>query len=69
MEAYLEANLWGDPAQIRERLEKRRELIGDFQVNGVFSFQSLPYDVVKENMKLFAEEAGPTLKGWDPRSN
>ncbi len=64
MDGFLEANLWGDPAQIRDRLEKRRELIGDFEVNGVFSYQSLPFDMVAQNMTLFVDEVGPTLKGW-----
>lgn len=64
IDGFLEANLWGDPAQIRDRLEKRRELIGDFEVNGVFSYQSLPFDVVAQNMTLFVDEVGPTLKGW-----
>ena len=27
-EAFLEANLWGDPAMIRDKMEQRREIIG-----------------------------------------
>lgn len=64
LESFLEANLWGDPISIKEKLERRRDLIGDFQVNGVFSFQSLPYDLVEKSMRLFAEKVGPMLKEW-----
>ena len=62
---FLEANLAGDPAMIREKLEKRRELIGDFETSGCFSYSSMPYDRVRSSMKLFAEEVGPMLHGWE----
>ncbi len=62
---FLEANLAGDPSMIREKLEKRRELIGDFETSGCFSYSSMPYDRVRSSMKLFAEEVGPMLHGWE----
>lgn len=65
LEGFLEANLWGTPAMIQEKLHKRREAIGEFSVNGVFSYQSLPYDYVEKNMNMFAESVGPVLKSWD----
>jgi alkanesulfonate monooxygenase SsuD/methylene tetrahydromethanopterin reductase-like flavin-dependent oxidoreductase (luciferase family) len=64
-EGFLQANLWGDPAMIREKLEARRELIGDFETSGCFSYSSIPYDHVRASMKLFAEEVGPMLHGWE----
>ncbi len=64
IEEYLAANLWGTPDMILEKLRERREFIGDFEVNGVFSYMSLPYDKVESCMRLFAKEVGPELKSW-----
>ncbi len=64
-EAFLEANLWGDPAMIRDKMQQRRETIGDFETSGIFSYQSIPYDEVRKSMTLFAEEVGPMLKSWE----
>lgn len=64
MDGFLDANLWGDPAMLRDKLEKRRATIGAFTVNGIFSYQSLPFDWVESNMRLFADEVGPLLKSW-----
>ncbi len=64
-DGFLEANLWGDPAMIRDKMQQRREIIGDYETSGIFSFQSLPYDEVKKMMRLFAEEVGPMIHGWD----
>ncbi len=66
VEDFLSANLWGTPDMILVKLRKRRELIGDFEVNGAFSYQSIPYDQVEQSMKLFAKEVGPEIKSWKP---
>jgi hypothetical protein len=66
VEDFLSANLWGTPDMILAKLRKRRELIGDFEVNGAFSYQSIPYDQVEQCMKLFAKEVGPEIKSWKP---
>ena len=64
VEDFLSANLWGTPDMILAKLRKRREQIGDFEVNGAFSYQSLPYDQVEQGMKMFAKEVGPEVKSW-----
>jgi alkanesulfonate monooxygenase SsuD/methylene tetrahydromethanopterin reductase-like flavin-dependent oxidoreductase (luciferase family) len=64
IEDFLRANLWGDPDMIIQKLQKRREVIGDFEVNGVFSYQSLPFDQVERSMRLFAKEVAPEIKSW-----
>lgn len=66
VEDFLSANLWGTPDMILAKLRKRRELIGDFEVNGAFSYQSIPYDQVESCMKLFGKEVGPEIKSWKP---
>ncbi len=46
-------------------MQQRREIIGDYETSGIFSFQSLPYDEVIQMMRLFAEEVGPMIHGWE----
>ena len=53
---------------ISATLRHRREVIGDFEVNGAFSYYSLPYDDVEQNMRLFAKEVAPEIKSWQPRA-
>ncbi|MGE0827491.1 MAG: LLM class flavin-dependent oxidoreductase [Candidatus Binatia bacterium] len=67
IEDFLSANLWGTPDMLVAKLRERRELIGDFEVNGAFSYQSLPYDQVEACMRLFAKEVGPEIKSWQPQ--
>ena len=66
---FIEANLWGTPDRIVEKLRKRREVIGDFEVNGCFSYQSLPYDEVEKCMRLFARTAGQEIHSWTPKTS
>jgi hypothetical protein len=67
LEDFLGANLWGTPDTLVQKLRERREVIGDFELNGVFSYQSVPYDQVERSMRLFAKEVGPEIKSWQPR--
>ena len=69
VEGFLNANLWGSPDMLLKKLEQRREIIGDFEVIGCFSYQSQPYDQVARCMQLFAKEVGPELKSWTPQTN
>jgi alkanesulfonate monooxygenase SsuD/methylene tetrahydromethanopterin reductase-like flavin-dependent oxidoreductase (luciferase family) len=64
VEDFLSANLWGDPDMLVAKLRKRRELIGDFEVNGCFSYQSQPFEQVESCMRLFAKEVAPEVKSW-----
>jgi hypothetical protein len=67
LEEFLNANLWGTPDTIIAKLHKRRSVVGDFEVNGAFSFQSQPFDQVENCMRLFAKEVGPEIKSWKPQ--
>ena len=66
---FIEVNLWGTPDMIVEKLRKRREVIGDFEVNGSFSYHSLPYDEVEKCMRLFARTAGQEIHSWTPKTS
>ncbi len=67
VEGFLNANLWGNPDMLLKKLARRREIIGDFEVIGCFSYQSQPYQQVERCMQLFAREVGPELKSWTPQ--
>ncbi len=68
IEEFISSNLWGTPDMIAAKLRHRREVIGDFEVNGAFSYDSIPYADVEENMRLFAKEVAPEIKSWQPRT-
>jgi alkanesulfonate monooxygenase SsuD/methylene tetrahydromethanopterin reductase-like flavin-dependent oxidoreductase (luciferase family) len=68
LEEFINSNLWGTPDRIMATLRRRREMIGDFEVNGAFSYDSIPYEDVEANMRLFAKEIGPEVKSWKPQA-
>lgn len=68
IEEFISSNLWGTPDMILATLRHRREVIGDFEVNGAFSYYSLPYADVEQNMRLFAKEVAPEVKSWQPQA-
>ncbi|MSQ48592.1 MAG: LLM class flavin-dependent oxidoreductase [Deltaproteobacteria bacterium] len=68
IEEFISSNLWGTPDMIAAKLRRRREVIGDFEVNGAFSYFNLPFTDVEQNMRLFAKEVAPEVKSWQPRA-
>ena len=68
IEEFISSNLWGTPDMISATLRHRREVIGDFEVNGAFSYYNLPYEDVEQSMRLFAKEVAPEIKSWQPRA-
>jgi len=68
IEEFIKSNLWGTPDMISATLRHRREVIGDFEVNGAFSYYSIPYEDVEKNMRLFAKEVAPEVKSWQPQA-
>jgi alkanesulfonate monooxygenase SsuD/methylene tetrahydromethanopterin reductase-like flavin-dependent oxidoreductase (luciferase family) len=61
---YLQVQSWGAPATILRKLAQRRELIGDFELNLIVRYGSLPVDSVESSLRLFATEVLPELKRW-----
>ncbi len=64
IDSYIDANLWGDPARIIDKLRERRELIGDFDLAVSLGYAGLPYDDVYASRKLFVEQVMPEIKTW-----
>jgi alkanesulfonate monooxygenase SsuD/methylene tetrahydromethanopterin reductase-like flavin-dependent oxidoreductase (luciferase family) len=65
LETYVEAQAWGTPQQILDRLEKRRAILGDFEVNICPSFSALTFEEIERSLRLFTREVMPELRDWD----
>ena len=61
-EMYLGVQAWGTPAQILERIEARRELLGDFDLTCCFRYAGLSVEDAERSMRTFAAEVLPVLR-------
>jgi alkanesulfonate monooxygenase SsuD/methylene tetrahydromethanopterin reductase-like flavin-dependent oxidoreductase (luciferase family) len=59
---YIAGNMIGTPEELVEHHLRRKELVGDYSMLANFSFGGLPYEVVYEQAKLFADKVLPKLK-------
>jgi len=64
-EAFVNAQDWGTPNRILERIERRRAVLGDMEVSVVTSYGGMPYADVERSMRLFSEKVMPELRSWD----
>jgi alkanesulfonate monooxygenase SsuD/methylene tetrahydromethanopterin reductase-like flavin-dependent oxidoreductase (luciferase family) len=64
LETYVEAQAWGTPRQILDRLERRREILGDFEINVCASFSALTLEEIERSLRLFARKVMPELREW-----
>ena len=60
---YISGNMIGTPEDLVEHHRVRKEMVGDYEMLANFSFGGLPYDLVYEQLKLFADKVLPDLKG------
>jgi hypothetical protein len=60
---YVAGNMIGTPEDLVEHHHIRREMVGDYEMLTNFSFGGLPYELVYEQLKLFADKVMPDLKG------
>ncbi|HSD11250.1 MAG TPA: hypothetical protein VLF14_09710, partial [Candidatus Binatia bacterium] len=67
LETYVEAQAWGTPQQILDRLERRRAILGDFEINICVSFSALTFEEIERSVRLFARKVMPELRKWDVR--
>ena len=64
-DGYVEGQAWGTPQQMLERLESRREIIGDFDVLIIPRFAGMPFEVAQRTVETFAKEVMPELRSWN----
>jgi alkanesulfonate monooxygenase SsuD/methylene tetrahydromethanopterin reductase-like flavin-dependent oxidoreductase (luciferase family) len=60
---YIGANLIGTPEEMLEQHLARTELVGEYHMLANFSFGGMPYELVYEQAKRFADKIMPKLKG------
>jgi alkanesulfonate monooxygenase SsuD/methylene tetrahydromethanopterin reductase-like flavin-dependent oxidoreductase (luciferase family) len=60
---YIAGNLIGTPEELVEHHLIRKELVGDYEIMANFSFGGLPYELIYEQARLFADKVMPKLKG------
>jgi alkanesulfonate monooxygenase SsuD/methylene tetrahydromethanopterin reductase-like flavin-dependent oxidoreductase (luciferase family) len=65
--AYVDCQSWGTPQQILDRLERRRGVVGDFELSVCVKFSGMAYDVAERSMRLFASTVLPELHAARPR--
>lgn len=60
---YIGGNLIGTPEELVEHHLVRKKMVGDYSILANFSFGGLPYELVYEQAKRFADKVLPKLKG------
>jgi len=58
---YIGANLIGTPEELWEKHLARTALVGDYEIVANFSFGGMPYELVYDQMKRFADRIMPKL--------
>jgi len=61
IEAYTSLQAWGTPDQIIDRVQRRRETVGDYEQAVICRYGSMTFDQVKASTSLFADEVLPAL--------
>ena len=60
---YIGGNMIGTPEELVEHHLIRKEMVGDYEILANFSFGGLPYELVYQQAKLWADKVMPKLKG------
>jgi hypothetical protein len=63
-EAFVDVNTWGTPQQILEKLESRKQALGDFDLTVQISYGGMTLENAEKSMRLFADKVLPELQSW-----
>ena len=61
---YLAAQTWGTPEQILEKIQARRDALGDYDILLAMRFAGTPWEVTERSVRTFGELVIPELKRW-----
>ena len=61
---FVDINTYGTPTQILEKLDARRQQIGDFDLTVQISYGGLTQKDAEGSLRLFAEQVLPELQSW-----
>jgi len=62
--AYMDAQAWGTPKMVLEKLEHWRNVVGDFDLIWGFRAAGISYDDANNSQRLVAEKVLPVIKQW-----
>jgi len=62
--AYCSVNSWGTPERMLEELTRRRELIGEFELNLIPYYGGMSVEEAEASLRLFGEQVLPVIQGW-----
>jgi alkanesulfonate monooxygenase SsuD/methylene tetrahydromethanopterin reductase-like flavin-dependent oxidoreductase (luciferase family) len=62
--AYCAVQTWGTPDAILEKLRRRRELVGDFELTMIVNYGGMPFEEAERSIRLFAKEVLPEIRRW-----
>jgi alkanesulfonate monooxygenase SsuD/methylene tetrahydromethanopterin reductase-like flavin-dependent oxidoreductase (luciferase family) len=68
IEAFIEAQAWGTPEQIIEKMRHRVEVAGDISALFGVSYAGMPYGKVQESLELLGTKVVPELKKLTPKN-
>jgi alkanesulfonate monooxygenase SsuD/methylene tetrahydromethanopterin reductase-like flavin-dependent oxidoreductase (luciferase family) len=63
LQEYIDSNLPFTPGEMLEKLQERREIVGNYDLSVNFTYGSMPYEDVFHQARLFADKVLPRLKG------
>jgi hypothetical protein len=63
-EAFVDINTWGTPQEILEKLESRRNTLGDLDLTVQISYGGMSQENAEKSMRLFAQKVLPELQSW-----
>jgi hypothetical protein len=61
---FVDINTWGTPNQILEKMEKRRRVLGDFDLTIQVSYGGMKQADAERSIRLFAQKVLPELQSW-----
>lgn len=61
---YLAAQTWGTPEQILEKIQARRDVLGDYDLLLCMRFAGTPWETTERSVRTFGEEVIPVLRSW-----
>lgn len=61
---YVANQATGTPQQILDKLDKRRQVLGDFEWNMMLSYGGMSFEDVHKSMRTLGEKVLPEVKSW-----
>jgi len=60
--AFIDQAAWGTPKEVVEKIQARREIIGDYSIMLSPTWGGIPYDLANKSMQLVSDQVLPRLQ-------